>query len=206
MRQEYVEKRKQKIRERRGDFYDWIDSVVWAILLCVLLFTFISRVMGVVGTSMLNTLENGDRLLVSNLFYEPKQGDIIVLRKESFSADPIVKRVIATEGQVVVMDFERGEVYVNGGRLEEDYVNLEYLPMKALDFQAMVDKKTGGVTVPEGCVFVMGDNRNGSTDSRNEKIGCVDNRYIMGRALLLVFPGSDADTGTRDFSRIGLIK
>ena len=206
MRPEYVEKRKQKMRERRGNTFDWIESVVLALVTCVLLFTFGARVMGVEGTSMINTLENGDRVLISNLFYEPKAGDIVVLRKLSFSKDPIVKRVIATEGQVVKMDFDRGIVYVDDVPLEEPYVHLEMLPMRALDFNALIDKDVGGVVVPEGHIFVLGDNRNGSQDSRDEHIGCVDNRYVMGRALLLLYPGRNIDDDKSDFSRIGVIK
>ncbi len=206
MRQEYIEKRKQKIRMRRGDVYDWVESIVMALLLCVLVFTFLVRVVGVIGTSMINTLEEGDRLLVSDLFYTPRQGDIVVLRKESFSDDPIVKRIIATAGQIVTIDFETGTVSVNGLALDEPYVNMSSLPMKSLDFDAQIDKEAGGVVVPEGCVFVLGDNRNGSTDSRAASIGCVDERYIMGKALLLVFPGKDIDTGRRDWGRFGLLK
>ncbi|MBQ2896031.1 MAG: signal peptidase I [Oscillospiraceae bacterium] len=206
MRPEYVEKRKQKMRERRGGAFDWIESVALALVTCVLLFTFVVRVVGVDGTSMINTLENGDRLLISNLFYEPKAGDIVVLRKLSFSKDPIVKRVIATEGQVVKMDFDRGIVYVDDVPLDEPYVHLEMLPMRALDFNALIDKDVGGVVVPEGHIFVLGDNRNGSQDSRDEHIGCVDTRYVMGRAFLLIYPGQNIDDGQHDFSRIGALR
>lgn len=206
MRPEYVAKRKRKMRERRGNTFDWIESVVLALVTCVLVFTFGVRVVGVEGTSMINTLENGDRILISNLFYEPEAGDIVVLRKLSFSKDPIVKRVIATEGQVVKMDFERGVVYVDDVALDEPYVHLEMLPMRALDFNAIIDKDVGGVVVPEGHIFVLGDNRNGSQDSRDEHIGCVDNRYVMGHAFLLIYPGLDIDSGKSDFSRIGVIR
>ena len=206
MRPEYVAKRKRKMRERRGNTFDWIESVVLALVTCVLVFTFGVRVVGVEGTSMINTLENGDRILISNLFYEPEAGDIVVLRKLSFSKDPIVKRVIATEGQVVKMDFERGIVYVDDVVLDEPYVHLEMLPMRALDFNALIEKDIGGVVVPEGHIFVLGDNRNGSQDSRDEHIGCVDNRYIMGRAFLLIYPGMDIDSGKSDFGRIGVIR
>ena len=206
MRPEYVEKRKRRMRERRGNTFDWIESVVLALVTCVIIFTFVARVVGVEGTSMINTLENGDRVLISNLFYEPKSGDIVVLRKLSFSKDPIVKRVIATEGQVVKMDFERGIVYVDDVALDEPYVHLEMLPMRALDFNALIDKDIGGVVVPEGHIFVLGDNRNGSQDSRDEHICCVDTRYVMGRAFRLLYPGRNIDSGKSDFGRIGVIK
>ena len=206
MRAEYEERRKEKMRERRRDFFDWVESVVMALMFCVLLFTFVMRVVGVDGTSMINTLEHGDRLLISNLFYTPKQGDIVVLRKESFSEDNIIKRVIATENQTVKIDFETGEVFVDGEKLDERYVHLEMLPMRALDFQHMIDKELGGVLVPENSIFVMGDNRNGSQDSRDESIGCVDNRYVMGRLLLLIYPGRNIDDGQRHYDRIGRVR
>ena len=206
MRPEYVEKRKEKMRQRRRNAFDWVESVVTALMFCVLLFTIVMRVVGVDGTSMINTLEHGDRLLISNFLYSPRQGDIVVLRKLSFSSDPIIKRVIATEGQLVSIDFESGTVSVDGEKLEEPYVHLEQLPMRALDFQHMMDKDLGGVLVPEGCIFVMGDNRNGSQDSRDEHIGCVDTRYVMGRALLLLYPGRNIDDGQRHMNRIGVVK
>lgn len=206
MREEYVVKKKRKMMRRRGDFCDWIESLVTVTAACVLIFTFAVRVMGIKGTSMINTLENQDLVVVSNLFYEPKQGDIVVLRKASFIKDPIVKRVIATEGQTVGMDFNTGTVYVDGEPLEEEYVYLETLPMRELDFRSMLDKNSDVLTVPKGCIFVLGDNRNGSQDSRDEHIGCVDTRYLIGRVLFLAVPGPDIDTRTRDFSRIGWVK
>ena len=206
MREEYVIKKKNKMMARRGNFYDWIESVVSVFLLCVLVFTFALRVMGVEGTSMINTLEDEDLILVSNLFYEPKQGDIVVLRKDTFLKDPIVKRVIAVGGQKLAIDFETGRVSVDGETLQEDYIRLESLPMRELDFRAMTDKNADYITVPEGCIFVMGDNRNGSQDSRDEDLGCVDTRYLIGHVLFLIFPGENVDTHERDFKRIGRVR
>lgn len=198
MSETWPEIKKKKMKQRRSETFDWIQSVVMALLVCVLLFTFVVRIVGVQGTSMLDTLHHGDRLVVSNLFYKPTQGDVVVLRKSSFSDSPIVKRIIATEGQTVDIDFDRGVVYVDGVELEEDYV-LEPIN-KRIDF-------ADAVVVPEGCVFVLGDNRNGSTDSRDDRIGCVDVRYIMGKAYFIVLPGADEDFKYgRDWSRIGSLK
>ena len=166
----------------RGEVYDWLLCVVSAIVGCVLIFTFFVRIVGVVGTSMLPTLHNGDYLLTSKLFYEPKQGDIVVLHKASFDERAIVKRVIATEGQTVDIDFTAGVVYVDGEALQEDYVNAPTL--RALDFKE-------AVTVPENCVFVLGDNRNDSLDSRRSTLGCVDKGYIIGRGYMVLLPFRD---------------
>ncbi len=172
----------------RGEIYDWIQCVVVALVFCVVLFSFFARLVDVIGSSMVPTLEQSDKILVSNLFYSPKQGDIIVFRKESFKEEPLVKRVIATEGQTVDIDFDSGEVYVDGMVLDEPYI--AELTKEREDF-------IGPITVPENCVFVMGDNRMHSTDSRTNAIGCVDEGYIMGRVLFTVFPiknfGSDYD-------------
>lgn len=170
----------------RGEIYDWIQCVVVALVFCVMLFSFFARLVDVVGSSMVPTLENSDKILVSNMFYSPRQGDIIVFRKDSFKEEPLVKRVIATEGQTVDIDFNSGSVYVDGIVMDEPYI--AELTKEQEDF-------IGPITVPENSVFVMGDNRMHSTDSRTDSIGCVDERYIMGRVLLTVFPiknfGSD---------------
>ena len=162
-----------------GEALDWLQCIVSALVAAILIFTFAARTITVVGSSMVPTLEEGNLLIVSRLFYRPKYGDIVVLRKESFMADPIVKRVIATEGQTVDIDFAEGIVYVDGTALDEPYVNSTTNERE--DF-------TEPVTVPEGCVFVMGDNRNRSTDSRSARVGCVDTRYIIGKALLRLAP------------------
>ena len=179
MNETWPEIKKRKLKERRGETFDWIQSLVVALFACVLIFTFLVRVVGVVGTSMLNTLHPGDRILVSNLFYTPKRGDIIVLRKESFNSEPIVKRVIATEGETVTIDFEGGIVYVDGVALDEPYT-LEPTHRR-IDFG-------DSVTVPEGCLFVMGDNRNDSKDSRMSVVGFIDEKYIMGKVVGRIMP------------------
>ncbi len=198
MNETWPEIKNRKMRERRGEIFDWVQSLVSALLICVLVFTFLVRVVNVSGSSMLDTLHNNDKILVSGLFYKPERGDVVVLRKESFSDEPIVKRIIATEGQTVQINFEEGVVYVDGEALEEPYV---YTPTnRRIDFE-------DDTVVPEGCLFVMGDNRNGSTDSRDIRIGCVDQRLVMGKALFLLIPGSDKTRGEPfELSRIGVIR
>ena len=178
------------------ELYEWISSCVSAVLIIVLIFTFGVRMMGVKGPSMRQTLQEGDRLLVLNslLVKEYRQGDIVIARKESFSEEPIVKRVIAVAGQTVDIDFDSGIVYVDGTALEEDYVN---------DLTYTEEGTQFPLTVPEDSVFLMGDNRNMSTDSRDERIGTLDTRYLIGKAVFLLFPGPDYVTEERDFSRIG---
>lgn len=163
----------------KKEIYDWVQCAVVALLCCMIAFVFVAQSIGVIGTSMLPTLHDGDKVIASNLFYTPSAGDIIILTKSSFSDEPIVKRVIATEGQTVDIDFDKGEVRVDGVPLEEDYI--AELTRRALDFK-------GPVTVPEGCVFVMGDNRNGSTDSRDSRIGMVDTRCILGKVYAIISP------------------
>lgn len=163
----------------RGEIYDWMQSLVFALIICIIVFVFIFRIVDVSGDSMNPTLLNGDKLVVSDVFYKPKQGDIVIFRKDEYKAEALVKRVIATEGQTIEIDFDRGRVYVDGELLDEPYIAEP--THNQLDFQ-------GPQTVPEGCVFVMGDNRNASSDSRKAEIGMVDERLIVGKVLLRVFP------------------
>lgn len=156
------------------------------------------RVVVVVGPSMYDTLIDGDRLvLLSNVLYnEPKQGDIIVASKDSFeNGECIIKRVIATEGQVVDIDFDLGVVYVDGVALEEDYTHTATTLDEGMMFPQVV---------PENCVFVMGDNRNRSKDSRNPQIGFVDEREILGKAVFLLWPGTDGGNEKAQYDRIGI--
>ena len=181
------------------DLYEWIQSLVGSVLVVVAIFTFGIRMLGVDGHSMLNTLQHGDRLMVVNpiFYHDYKYGDIVILRKTGvFDNEPIVKRVIATGGQTVDIDFSEGVVYVDGEALEEDYIREPTYTAEGTEFP---------LTVPEGSIFVMGDNRNHSSDSRSSDLGTVDTRYVIGKAVFLLFPGADEATGQRDFGRIGPI-
>ena len=162
------------------ELYDWIYCLLFALIVCVILFAFVFHVIDVVGSSMVPTLHNGDKMLVSGLFYKPKAGDVIVFKKNEYDPNKaLVKRVIATEGQEINMDFANGIVYIDGEAIAEPYIN--ELTYNKLDF-------IGPKTVPDGCVFVMGDNRNASVDSRKSEIGMLDTRLILGRAYAVIYP------------------
>ncbi len=178
--------------------HDWVYLLAGIILVFLLLF----RIVVVSGSSMYNTLCDGDRVLIlSNVFYRnPQYGDIIVASKNSFNdGEPIIKRIIATEGQTVDIDFETGTVSVDGNILDEPYIYSPTTDSEGMEFP---------LTVAQGCVFVMGDNRGRSNDSRNPDIGLIDTREILGRAIFLVYPGSGTGifSGERDFDRIGVLK
>lgn len=187
---EAIDNRKTDIvnnNEAASEFilFDWIEAVIISLVCVIVLFTFFVHTNKVIGESMLPTLLSGDQLLVSDLFYTPKQGDIIVISKRSFRNEPIVKRVIAVEGQKIDIDFEAGKVYVDEAELDEDYILEPTYHYKDMTFPC---------TVPEGCVFVMGDNRNNSDDSRNSLLGFVDNEYIQGKVLFRYWPFADIGT------------
>jgi len=174
------------------------DFVTWLVVI-LLLFLLLFRVVVVSGPSMNQTLVHGDYLLlINNVFYhEPKQGDIVVVSKNSFkNGEPIIKRVIATEGQWVDIDFGAGVVYVNGNALDEPYTNTPTNLDEGMSFPLQVS---------DNCVFVMGDNRNESKDSRSLEIGQVDKREILGKAIFLFLPGRDPVTDKMNFKRIGAL-
>ena len=181
-----------------SELFAWGESLMGVLIAFVIIFTFVVRLFGVDGMSMYPTLEDRSIMLVSNLGYHPEKGDIVVLRKDGFYSDqPIVKRVIATAGQTVDIDFNLGQVYVDGELLDEDYIN---------DYTYREEGTVFPLTVPEGEVFLMGDNRNHSNDSRDSSLGTVDTRLLIGKAVFLVFPGRDYLTEQREFGRIGLLQ
>jgi signal peptidase I len=181
------------------EIYEWVQALVCSVLAVVVIFTFGVRLIGVDGRSMMPTLLNQDRMLVlSSILYDDyRYGDVVVLTKETFLSAPIVKRVIAVENQTVDIDFESGSVYVDGKLLDEPYINELTFDDEGVEFP---------LTVPEGSIFVMGDNRNHSNDSRDPRLGTVDTRYVIGKAVAIVFPGPDPMTEERDFGRIGVIR
>lgn len=165
------------------DLFEWVETLVVAFFAVILFFTFIFRLAAVNGESMLPTLVDKDRLIVSYIGYTPKNGDIVIVNNENPALEKvIVKRVIATGGQTVDIDFNSGIVKVDGKELEESYINnLTLLDEKGHDYP---------VTVPENCLFVMGDNRMNSTDSRSPLVGFVPEEDVLGKVVLRIFPFS----------------
>ena len=178
----------------------YLHDLCWMLAVVMILFLIFFRIIVVSGPSMKMTLLDGDYLLlISNLFYrEPEKGDVVVVSKQDYdNGKPIVKRVIATEGQIVDMDFANGIVYVDGLPLEEDYINTPTNLDEGSVFPQIVE---------EDHVFVMGDNRNNSKDSRSLEIGQVDKREVLGKVALLMVPGTDHGAEARDVHRIGTVK
>ena len=196
----------EKMKEEQLDWKQnvllYIHDLIYLSAAVIVVFLLFFRVIIVSGSSMYNTLVDGDYLLlVSNLFYKnPEYGDIIVASKDSFdNGSPIIKRVIATEGQTVDIDFEQGIVYVDGTALQEAYTYTPTNVEEGMHFPLLVE---------DGCIFVMGDNRNGSKDSRNPEIGLIDTREVLGKAIFLFLPAADSKNGQNkpDYDRIGVIK
>lgn len=190
------------ISNRKGwqkNILSYLHDLVFALVSILLVFMFLLRMVIVSGPSMKQTLLDGDRLiLLSNVLYKnPKYGDIVVASKDSFKdGESIIKRVIATEGQKVNIDFEKGIVYVDDIPLDEPYTNTPTNLMEGTIFPLIVE---------EGCVFVLGDNRNDSLDSRSFEIGQIDKRELLGKVIFLAIPGVDEETGKRDLDRIGVL-
>ena len=188
-----------------GEIIDWIETIVVALISVVIIFSLFFRLATIVGPSMQNTLYDGERIIISNFFYKPKYGDIVVVSRNTnnsvetvqSSREPIIKRVIATEGQYVDIDFETGKVYV-GADLSNMVELIEPYAKEPTNLKYDVEFP---VYVKKGHVFVLGDNRNNSTDSRSSSIGdsgLIDERYILGKAVYRVWP-LDSIGGFEDY-------
>lgn len=173
------------------EIYEWIETFLVALTAVVVIFTFVVKFVTVSGDSMRETFHDKDRLLISNINYTPKRGDVVVvdtshnleLLGQANKGAPYIKRVIATEGETVSIDSVNWTVYVDGKAIDEPYVfNIDSLPMR----KGTVEYP---YTVPEGCVFVMGDNRNGSSDSRY--IEAIETKYILGKVFFRLFPNTE---------------
>ena len=172
-------------KEPGRGLFEWLQTLMTAVVCMVLLFTFVGRVVRVDGRSMDPTLAHGELLLVWSLGYHPKAGDIVVVNKKTatFLDDrAIVKRVIAVGGQSVDIDYASGTVYVDGSPLDEPYIK------ETMYFPASYTMSQTHWDVPEGQLFLMGDNRNGSTDSRHSGVGSVHRDCLLGRAVAVIWP------------------
>ena len=169
---------------------EWVEVLSVAIIAVVIIFCLVFRIATISGDSMKNTLINNDKVIITNLGYEPKQGDIVVISRnaensleaQNLSNEPIIKRVIAVGGQTVNIDFEKGIVYVDGVALKEDYTSTPTVDRGDVQFP---------LYIPEGSIFVLGDNRAESLDSRFSQIGVdgiIDERYVLGHAIFRIFP------------------
>lgn len=175
-------------RRKGSDLFEWLQLLMGCVLVAVVLFNCFARLTRVDGNSMNNTLKDGEMMLIWSLGYQPQQGDIVVLNKTDQVTDQllhskaIVKRVIATGGQTVDIDYSTGTVYVDGEPLDEPYIKEEmYLPANPMMYNTHWE-------IPEGSVFVMGDNRNASTDSRHDMVGPIDEDYILGKVVFALWP------------------
>lgn len=177
-----IEKNNAPVIIKKGawDFvYGWLDSLVFAIMLILVVFVFAFRIVGVVGDSMNPTLKSGEWLAVKAINTSINRGDIVIVTQPNEINEPLVKRVIAIGGDTLDIDFKRGEVKVNNKIIDEPYI---------MDLTNRRGDFTGPVTIPEGYVFVMGDNRNDSLDSRFNSVGLIDERYILGVAEFRFYP------------------
>ncbi len=170
------------VKERKTPWevvYEWMDSFVFSIILILIVFVFAFRVVGVDGESMMPTLNNMDWLAVRAINTTIERGDIVVITQPNVTNEPLIKRVIAVGGDTLDINFNTGEVTVNGEVIDEPYI------MEPTQRPGDFNKP---IKIPEGYLFVMGDNRNASLDSRFDSIGVIDERYVLGVASTRLFP------------------
>ncbi len=175
---------REPARRRSGaqELFEWYDALVFALAAIVLVFMLVVRIITISGSSMEPTLYSGQHVLVQSMLYTPRRGDVVVVDGYSAYGNPIVKRIIGMEGDVIDIDFSAGVVIRNGEVLDEPYVSAPTTLQLDVQFP---------VTVPEGCVFVLGDNRPKSKDSRSSDIGFLDERDILGKVLWRITPFSE---------------
>ncbi|MEG2928432.1 MAG: signal peptidase I [Oscillospiraceae bacterium] len=161
------------------NFYEIVESIMVSFIIITLLILFVFRVVAVDGSSMNPTLNDKDRIITTNFMYKPKKGDVIIVDKNNALNKPLVKRVIATAGDTIKIDYTTGDVFINGEILNEKYINEKIAPRQEAQLE---------VTVKEGFIFVMGDNRNHSADSRDDRLGQVNVKNILGKALFRILP------------------
>ncbi len=159
--------------------FEWVDSIITAIVVCILFLAFIFRIINVSGVSMMDTLLDGDKVIITDLLYKPSVGDIVVINRSEELSEPIIKRIIAKEGQSLSIDFDSGDVTVDGVVINEPYIK-----------SATTKKGSGDIpeVIPKGYVFVMGDNRDRSKDSRSKEVGLINVENILGKAKFIIYP------------------
>lgn len=176
-----TEKKKKGAASFTANCYEWMEALITSLIIVTVLFSYAMRIVSVSGPSMLPTLRSYDRVLLFSGFYQPRQGDVVVITRTRGLSEPIIKRVIALENQTVDIDFQSGTVIVDGKRLDESRYIRNGITKQPSDYKFPL-------TVPKGCVFVLGDNRPVSNDSRSSDVGMVDQRFILGKAEWIVFP------------------
>lgn len=163
----------------KEEIFEQLDACVKTVVVALLLYTFVFALSTVKEFSMFPTVNDNDKVFIYSFMYKPKYKDIVVITKPNVRNHNLIKRVIATGGQTVDIDPVEGKVFVDGKELKEEYIKEPTFRVADVEFP---------VTVPEGCIFAMGDNRNYSADSRDAWIGMIDERYVRGKVVFRVWP------------------
>lgn len=178
MSEELIVKEEARNPNSAKSIYEWVESISYAFIAIFIIFAFVFRVVGVEGDSMYPTLRNGDWLIIRDSDYKPSKGDIVVINQPNERHKTLIKRVIGLEGDEIYIDYVKHELYINGALADEPYI---VSPMVSMDSYY-------SAKVPAGHVFVMGDNRNNSLDSRSDEIGFIDSRYVLGKTSFRLLP------------------